>query len=186
MMMKFNSLLKFPGLQYIWKHLSNHKVFEAHSVPVHAWWRFVAVDARQKKLVVAGPKRRHLWTSLHRLRVNIRGSFCPKTIISDTTGIGKLFVSFSHRLRVNGAWGCVYTYPDRSGYPDVPAPDRPSLRLHENDWSVRYPEQYATLSGAVRKRFQRWIIRMSRCSSDTCKRGIRISGCHCACALRFP
>ena len=35
-----------------------------------------------------------------------------------------------------------------------------------------------TLSGAVRKRFQeRWIIRMSRCSLDTCKRGIRISGC---------
>ena len=53
-------------------------------------------------------------------------------------------------------------------------------------WSVRYPEQYATLSGAVRKRFQRWIIRMSRCSLDTCRRGIRISGCHCACALRFP
>ena len=60
------------------------------------------------------------------------------------------------------------------------------FRLHENDWSVRYPEQYATLSGAVRKRFQRWIIRMSRCSLETCKRGIRISGCHCACALRFP
>ena len=60
------------------------------------------------------------------------------------------------------------------------------LTVHENDWSVRYPEQYATLSGAVRKRFQRWIIRMSRCSLETCKRGIRISGCHCACALRFP
>ena len=37
-------------LRYIWKHLSKHKVFEAHSVPVNAWWRFVVVDARQKKL----------------------------------------------------------------------------------------------------------------------------------------
>ena len=55
----YYSLLKLPGLQYIkfWKHLSNYKVFEAHSVPVHAWWRFVVVDARQKKLdVVVGPK----------------------------------------------------------------------------------------------------------------------------------
>ena len=43
-----------------------------------------------------------------------------------------------------------------------------------------------TLSGAFRKLFQRWIIRISQCSSDTCKRDIRISGCHCACALRFP
>ena len=38
--------------RYIWKHLSNHKVFEAHSVPVHTWWRFVVVDAGQKKLDV--------------------------------------------------------------------------------------------------------------------------------------
>ena len=79
--------------------------------------------------------------------------------------------------------GCVYTSPDRSGNPDVPAPDSPSV------YTKSYPEQYATLSGAVWERFQRnqrWIIRMSRCSSDTCKRGIRISGCHCACALRFP
>ena len=27
---------------------------------------------------------------------------------------------------------------------------------------------------------------MSRCPLDTCRRGIRISGCHCACALRVP
>ena len=46
-------------------------------------------------------KRRHLWTSVHRLRVSTRISFCPKTIVSDT--IRKLSVSFSHRLRVNGA-----------------------------------------------------------------------------------
>ena len=38
-------------LRYIWKHLSNHDVFEAHSVPVHACWRLVIVDARQKKLI---------------------------------------------------------------------------------------------------------------------------------------
>ena len=43
-------------LRYIWKHLSNHDVFEAHSVPVHACWRLVIVDARQKKLnFVVGP-----------------------------------------------------------------------------------------------------------------------------------
>ena len=70
--------------------------------------------------------------------------------------------------------GCVYTYPDirmselRIGLPST----RKRLKC--------------TLSGAVRKRFQRWIIRMSRCSLDTCRRGIRVSGCHCACALRFP
>ena len=46
-------------------------------------------------------KRRRLWTSLHRVRVNTRLSLCPKTIVSDT--IRKLSVSFSHRLRVNGA-----------------------------------------------------------------------------------
>ena len=46
-------------------------------------------------------KRRRLWTSLHRLRVNTRLSLSPNTIVSDT--IRKLSVSFSHRLRVNGA-----------------------------------------------------------------------------------
>ena len=38
-------------LRFIWKHLSNHDAFEAHSVPVHACWRLVIVDARQKKLI---------------------------------------------------------------------------------------------------------------------------------------
>ena len=43
-------------LRYILKHLSNHDVFEAHSVPVHACWPFVIVDAQQKKLdFVVGP-----------------------------------------------------------------------------------------------------------------------------------
>ena len=45
-------------LRYIWKHLSNHDVFEAHSVLVHAYWDFVIVDARQKKLdFVVGPNK---------------------------------------------------------------------------------------------------------------------------------
>ena len=45
-------------LRYIWKHLSNHDVFEAHmySVPVHACWPVVIIDAQQKKLdFVVGP-----------------------------------------------------------------------------------------------------------------------------------
>ena len=50
-------------------------------------------------------KRRRLWTSLHRLRVNTRLSLCPKTIVSDT--IRKLSVSFSHRLRVRACSHCV-------------------------------------------------------------------------------
>ena len=42
---------------------------------------FVVVDARQKKFdFVVGPNE-HLWTSLHRLRVNTRVSFSPRTII---------------------------------------------------------------------------------------------------------
>ena len=63
---------------------------------------FVVVDARQKKLdVVVGSNEGIFERPCIRLRVNTRGSFCPKTIVSDT--IRKLSVSFSHRLRVNGA-----------------------------------------------------------------------------------
>ena len=44
--------------------------------------------------------------------------------------------------------GCVYTYPDRSGYPDVSAPDRPSVytktievyAIRSN--TLRYPELF--------------------------------------------
>ena len=47
-----------------------------------------------------------------------------------------------------GLLGCIYTYPDRSGYPDVSAPDRPSVytktievyAIRSN--TLRYPELF--------------------------------------------
>ena len=47
---------------------------------------------------------------------------------------------------INQLLGCVYTYPDRSGYPDISAPDRPSVytktievyAIRRN--TLRYPE----------------------------------------------
>ena len=70
-----------------------------HLVTFCSRWR-ATEEARCRRRT----ERRHLSTSLHRLRVNTRGSICPNTIVSDT--IRKLSVSFSHRLRVNGASIC--------------------------------------------------------------------------------
>ena len=42
--------------------------------------------------------------------------------------------------------GCVYTYPDRSGYPDVSPPDRPSVY-------TKTIEVYAIQSNTLRKNF---------------------------------
>ena len=51
-------------------------------------------------------------------------------------------------VRLQSNLGCVYTYPDRSGYPDVSAPDRPSVytktievyAIRSN--TLRYPELF--------------------------------------------
>ena len=66
--------------------------------------------------------------------------------------------------------GFVYTSPDRSRYPDVwiSAPDRPSVYTK---CTVRYPAHNATLSGADRKRFQRWIISECPGGLRTCVNG---------------
>ena len=40
-------------------------------------------------------------------------------------------------------YGCIYTYPDRSGYPNVPAPDRPSV-------NTKTIEMYAIWSNMLR------------------------------------
>ena len=71
---------------------------------------------------------------------------------------------------------CVYTYPDRSGYPDVSAPDRPSVYTNTIEVyairsnTQRYPELFEN-------DFKGGSSGCPRCSLDTCKRGIRISGC---------
>ena len=89
-------------------------------------------------------------------------------------------------LASRGEQSFVYTSPDRSRYPDIRM-SRSQLRIGlRSTRSVRYPAHNATLSAADRKRFQRLIIRISRRSSATRKRGFRVSGCHCACALLLP
>ena len=60
------------------------KVFEAHSVPVHAWWRFVVVDARQKKLdVVVGPNE-----GIFEHRCKSSSCKHPRIVLSEDDRIG--------------------------------------------------------------------------------------------------
>ena len=75
-------------LRYIWKHLSNHDVFEAHSVPFHAYWGFVIVDARQKNFKEARLRRR---TKRRRLCMNVPASSSCKhapIVLSEDDRIG--------------------------------------------------------------------------------------------------